>query len=82
MDFLFCRQIYNHVLNECMCVLCDRVAQYQRIASMSLAGAACPSERPVSRDVMEDFWSEMKNIEEDAPGQHEEMMERGSMDGT
>ncbi|XP_056594573.1 rho GTPase-activating protein 28 isoform X2 [Triplophysa dalaica] len=58
----------------------NRVAQYQRIASMSLAGAATASERPMSRDVMEDYWSEMKNIKEDAPGQHEEMMERGSMD--
>lgn len=65
-----------------MCALMfDRVAQYQRIASMSLAGAATASERPISRDVMEDYWSEMKNIKEDAPGQHEEMMERGSMDG-
>ncbi|KAI7810503.1 rho GTPase-activating protein 28 [Triplophysa rosa] len=58
----------------------NRVAQYQRIASMSLAGAATASEHPMSRDVMEDYWSEMKNIKEDAPGQHEEMMERGSMD--
>lgn len=65
----------------CLCVMFDRVAQYQRIASMSLAGAVSPSERSMSRDVMEDYWSEMKNIEEDAPGQHEEMMERGSVDG-
>ncbi|XP_065115010.1 rho GTPase-activating protein 28 isoform X1 [Paramisgurnus dabryanus] len=55
----------------------NRKAQYPRIASMSLPGGASPSspERPVSRDLMEDYWSEMKNIEDDGPGVHEEMMD-------
>ncbi|XP_073687123.1 rho GTPase-activating protein 18-like [Garra rufa] len=60
----------------------NRKAQYQRISSMSLPTAVSPSapERCVSRDSMEDYWSEMKNIEEERQGGHEELMERGSMD--
>lgn len=50
---------------------------------MSLPGAVSPStpERSVSRDSMEDYWSEMKNIEEDRPERQEELAERGSADG-
>ncbi|KAL0156023.1 hypothetical protein M9458_047269, partial [Cirrhinus mrigala] len=57
-------------------------AQYQRIGSMSLPAAVSPSapERCVSRDSMEDYWSEVKNIEEERQGGQEELMERGSMD--
>ncbi|KAK2870516.1 hypothetical protein Q8A67_024908 [Cirrhinus molitorella] len=60
----------------------NRKAQYQRIASMSLPAAVSPSapERCVSRDSMEDYWSEVKNIEEERQGGHEELMERASMD--
>ncbi|XP_043083017.1 rho GTPase-activating protein 28 isoform X1 [Puntigrus tetrazona] len=46
-----------------------RKAQYQRIGSMS-----------VSRDSMEDYWSEVKTIEEERQGGPEEAMERASMD--
>ncbi|XP_051970178.1 rho GTPase-activating protein 28 isoform X1 [Xyrauchen texanus] len=63
----------------------NRKAQYQHIGSMSLPGAMTSStpEHSVSRDsreCMEDYWSEMKTIEEDFQGGHEEMMERGSVD--
>ncbi|KAL1248186.1 hypothetical protein QQF64_021504 [Cirrhinus molitorella] len=49
---------------------------------MSLPAAVSPSapERCVSRDSMEDYWSEVKNIEEERQGGHEELMERASMD--
>lgn len=30
---------------------------------------------------MEDYWSEVKNIEEDGERAHEDLLERGSMDG-
>lgn len=30
---------------------------------------------------MEDYWSEVKNIEEDGQRGHEDLLERGSMDG-
>uniref|UniRef100_A0A8C8H5X8 Rho-GAP domain-containing protein n=1 Tax=Oncorhynchus tshawytscha TaxID=74940 RepID=A0A8C8H5X8_ONCTS len=42
-----------------------------------------PPERPASRDSqdsMEDYWSEVKNIEEDGQRGHEDLLERGSMD--
>lgn len=63
----------------CFC----RKAQYRRIGSMSLPGAVSPSspERSVSRDSMEDYWSEMKNIQEDCQERHEELTERASVDG-
>ena len=53
---------------------------------MSATGAMPPSppERSVSRDSqdsMEDYWSEVRNIEEDCQGGQEEMIERSSMDG-
>lgn len=53
---------------------------------MSSAGAMPPSppDRSVSRDTqdsMEDYWSEVRNIEEDCQGGQEEMMEKGSIDG-
>ncbi|XP_036445686.1 rho GTPase-activating protein 28 isoform X4 [Colossoma macropomum] len=52
---------------------------------MSATGAMPPSppERSVSRDSqdsMEDYWSEVRNIEEDCQGGQEEMIERSSMD--
>uniref|UniRef100_A0A8C7L4L8 Rho GTPase activating protein 28 n=1 Tax=Oncorhynchus kisutch TaxID=8019 RepID=A0A8C7L4L8_ONCKI len=37
-------------------------------------------ERPASQDSMEDYWSEVKNIEEDGEQGHEDLLERGSMD--
>uniref|UniRef100_A0A8C7PPE5 Rho GTPase activating protein 28 n=1 Tax=Oncorhynchus mykiss TaxID=8022 RepID=A0A8C7PPE5_ONCMY len=37
-------------------------------------------ERPASQDSMEDYWSEVKNIEEDGEQVHEDLLERGSMD--
>uniref|UniRef100_A0A672M7Z9 Rho GTPase activating protein 28 n=1 Tax=Sinocyclocheilus grahami TaxID=75366 RepID=A0A672M7Z9_SINGR len=49
----------------CFC----RKAQYQRIGSMSL-----------ERDSMEDYWSEMKSIDEERQGGPEEQMERVSVD--
>uniref|UniRef100_A0A673HD81 Rho GTPase-activating protein 28-like n=1 Tax=Sinocyclocheilus rhinocerous TaxID=307959 RepID=A0A673HD81_9TELE len=49
----------------CFC----RKAQYQRIGSMSL-----------ERDSMEDYWSEMKSIDEERQGGPEELMERASVD--
>lgn len=60
-----------------------RKAQYRRIGGMSLPGAVSPSspERSVSRDSMEDYWSEMKNIQEDCQERHEELTERASADG-
>ncbi|ROL45418.1 Rho GTPase-activating protein 18 [Anabarilius grahami] len=59
-----------------------RKAQYRRIGGMSLPGAVSPStpERSVSRDSMEDYWSEMKNIQEDCQERHEELAERASVD--
>lgn len=59
-----------------------RKVQYQRIGGMSLPGAVSPStpERSVSRDSMEDYWSEVKNIQEDCPERHEELVERASSD--
>ncbi|XP_053491017.1 rho GTPase-activating protein 28 isoform X3 [Ictalurus furcatus] len=52
---------------------------------MTSAGAMPPSppDRSVSRDSqdsMEDYWSEMRNIEENCQGGQEEMMEKGSID--
>ncbi|XP_051543439.1 rho GTPase-activating protein 18-like isoform X2 [Myxocyprinus asiaticus] len=66
-------------------IFSPRKGQYQRIGSMSLPRTMTSStpERSVSRDpreCMEDYWSEMKTIEEDFQGGHEEMMERGSVD--
>ncbi|XP_058622071.1 LOW QUALITY PROTEIN: rho GTPase-activating protein 28 [Onychostoma macrolepis] len=55
----------------------NRKAQYQRIGSMSLSPSA--PERCVSRDSMEDYWSEVKTIEEERQGGPEEM-ERASVD--
>lgn len=53
---------------------------------MTSAGAMPPSppDRSVSRDSqdsMEDYWSEVRNIEEDCQGGQEEVMEKGSIDG-
>ncbi|XP_007232078.3 rho GTPase-activating protein 28 isoform X1 [Astyanax mexicanus] len=63
----------------------SRKAPYRGLARMSSAEAMPPSppERSVSRDSqdsMDDYWSEMRNIEEDCQGGQEEMIERGSMD--
>uniref|UniRef100_A0A8C8JX22 Rho-GAP domain-containing protein n=1 Tax=Oncorhynchus tshawytscha TaxID=74940 RepID=A0A8C8JX22_ONCTS len=62
--------------------------QYQEIGllgRMSSRGARPSSppsslERPASQDSMEDYWSEVKNIEEDGEQGHEDLLERGSMD--
>uniref|UniRef100_A0A8C7TNM8 Rho GTPase activating protein 28 n=1 Tax=Oncorhynchus mykiss TaxID=8022 RepID=A0A8C7TNM8_ONCMY len=62
--------------------------QYQEIGllgRMSSRGARPSSppsslERPASQDSMEDYWSEVKNIEEDGEQVHEDLLERGSMD--
>lgn len=53
---------------------------------MTSAGAMPPSppDRSISQDSqdsMQDYWSEMRNIEEDYQGGQEEMMEKGSSDG-
>ncbi|XP_059381281.1 rho GTPase-activating protein 28-like [Carassius carassius] len=56
----------------------NRKAQYQRRGSMSLS--PCAAERCVSRDSMEDYWSEMKSIEEERQGGAQEQTERSSMD--
>ncbi|XP_052398155.1 rho GTPase-activating protein 18 isoform X1 [Carassius gibelio] len=56
----------------------NRKATYQRIGSMSLSPSA--PERCVSRESMEDYWSEMKNIEEERQERPEELMERASGD--
>lgn len=50
------------------------------------AGAMPPSppDRSISQDSqdsMEDYWSEMRSIEEDCQGGQEEIMEKGSIDG-
>uniref|UniRef100_A0AAR2IRL9 Rho-GAP domain-containing protein n=1 Tax=Pygocentrus nattereri TaxID=42514 RepID=A0AAR2IRL9_PYGNA len=55
------------------------------LTRMSATGAMPPSppERSMSRDSqdsMEDYWSEVRNIEEDCQGGQEEMIERSSMD--
>ncbi|XP_063062818.1 rho GTPase-activating protein 28 isoform X1 [Engraulis encrasicolus] len=65
--------------------LFSRKAQYQGIGRMSALGAMPPTppERSPSRDSedsMEDYWSEVKNIQEDCHGATEEAMERGSID--
>uniref|UniRef100_A0A673YUP5 Rho GTPase activating protein 28 n=1 Tax=Salmo trutta TaxID=8032 RepID=A0A673YUP5_SALTR len=68
-----------------------RKVQYQGIGllgRMSSTGTRpsshpSPPERPASRDSqdsMEDYWSEVKNIEEDGQRGHEDLLERGSMD--
>ncbi|XP_020364428.1 rho GTPase-activating protein 18 isoform X1 [Oncorhynchus kisutch] len=68
-----------------------RKVQYQGIdllGRMSSRGTRpspppSPPERPASRDSqdsMEDYWSEVKNIEEDGQRGHEDLLERGSMD--
>ncbi|XP_024248407.1 rho GTPase-activating protein 28 isoform X1 [Oncorhynchus tshawytscha] len=65
-----------------------RKVQYQEIGllgRMSSRGARPSSppsslERPASQDSMEDYWSEVKNIEEDGEQGHEDLLERGSMD--
>ncbi|KAJ8010617.1 hypothetical protein DPEC_G00076930 [Dallia pectoralis] len=69
---------------------CRRLA-YQRIGRigrMNPRGSGpspppSPPERPVSsdsQDSMEDYWSEVKNMEEDGPPVLEDLLERGSMD--
>ncbi|KAL7887029.1 hypothetical protein AOLI_G00047500 [Acnodon oligacanthus] len=63
----------------------SRKVQHRVLTRMSATGAMPPSppERSVSRDSqdsMEDYWSEVRNIEEDCQGGQEEMMERSSMD--
>uniref|UniRef100_A0A8C7M8X3 Rho GTPase activating protein 28 n=1 Tax=Oncorhynchus kisutch TaxID=8019 RepID=A0A8C7M8X3_ONCKI len=60
-------------------------SQYQPIdlLTSSLPTPGSPPERPASRDSqdsMEDYWSEVKNIEEDGQRGHEDLLERGSMD--
>ncbi|XP_036445678.1 rho GTPase-activating protein 28 isoform X3 [Colossoma macropomum] len=62
-----------------------RKVQHRVLTRMSATGAMPPSppERSVSRDSqdsMEDYWSEVRNIEEDCQGGQEEMIERSSMD--
>ncbi|XP_053491010.1 rho GTPase-activating protein 28 isoform X2 [Ictalurus furcatus] len=62
-----------------------RKAQHRGLVKMTSAGAMPPSppDRSVSRDSqdsMEDYWSEMRNIEENCQGGQEEMMEKGSID--
>lgn len=71
-------------LDSLLVPLCfRRKAQYRRIGGMNLPDAVSPStpERSVSRDSMEDYWSEMKNIQEDCQERHEELTERASVDG-
>ncbi|XP_053491001.1 rho GTPase-activating protein 28 isoform X1 [Ictalurus furcatus] len=63
----------------------SRKAQHRGLVKMTSAGAMPPSppDRSVSRDSqdsMEDYWSEMRNIEENCQGGQEEMMEKGSID--
>ncbi|KAI4884110.1 hypothetical protein NFI96_032758, partial [Prochilodus magdalenae] len=63
----------------------SRKVQHRVLTRMNLAGAMPPSppERTVSRDSqdpMEDYWSEVRNIEEDCQRGQEEMIERSSMD--
>uniref|UniRef100_A0A8C7L0C4 Rho GTPase activating protein 28 n=1 Tax=Oncorhynchus kisutch TaxID=8019 RepID=A0A8C7L0C4_ONCKI len=68
--------------------LASSPVQYQEIGllgRMSSRGARPSSppsslERPASQDSMEDYWSEVKNIEEDGEQGHEDLLERGSMD--
>ncbi|XP_076147130.1 rho GTPase-activating protein 28 isoform X2 [Alosa pseudoharengus] len=65
--------------------LFGRKVQYQGLSRMSSVGAMPPTppERSPSRDSqdsMEDYWSEVKNIQEDCQGSGEEAMERGSID--
>ncbi|CAM4724478.1 unnamed protein product [Leuciscus chuanchicus] len=58
-----------------------RKAQYPRIG-MSSPGSGSPlaPDRSVSRDSMEDYWSEMKNIQEDRQDRQEDLVERVSSD--
>ncbi|KAL6488998.1 hypothetical protein MHYP_G00027390 [Metynnis hypsauchen] len=63
----------------------SRKVQHRVLTRMSATGAMPPSppERSVSRDSqdsMEDYWSEVRNIEEDCQGGQEEMIERSSID--
>lgn len=61
----------------------NRKVQYQRIGSMSVSGPGAPAspERCVSQDSMEDYWSEVKNIQEDThTHQEEEPAEHASTD--
>ncbi|XP_017562322.1 rho GTPase-activating protein 28 isoform X2 [Pygocentrus nattereri] len=63
----------------------SRKVQHRVLTRMSATGAMPPSppERSMSRDSqdsMEDYWSEVRNIEEDCQGGQEEMIERSSMD--
>ncbi|XP_053089799.1 rho GTPase-activating protein 28 isoform X1 [Pangasianodon hypophthalmus] len=63
----------------------SRKAQHRGLVRMTSAGAMPPSppDRSVSQDSqdsMEDYWSEVRNIEEDCQGGQEEMMEKSSID--
>lgn len=63
-----------------------RKGLHRGLARMTSAGAMPPSppDRSISQDSqdsMEDYWSEVRNIEEDSQGLLEEMMEKGSIDG-
>lgn len=71
---------------DSFCLHFIRKAQHRGLVRMTSAGAMPPSppDRSVSRDSqdsMEDYWSEMRNIEENCQGGQEEMMEKGSIDG-
>ncbi|TSK16093.1 Rho GTPase-activating protein 18 [Bagarius yarrelli] len=63
----------------------NRKTQHRGLVRMTSAGAmpSSPPERSISQDSqdsMEDYWSEVRNIEEDCQAGHEEMMEKGSID--
>ncbi|XP_056099533.1 rho GTPase-activating protein 28 [Rhinichthys klamathensis goyatoka] len=57
----------------------NRKAQYPRMSSPG-SGSPLAPDRSVSRDSMEDYWSEMKNIQEDRQDRHEDLVERVSSD--
>ncbi|XP_076827531.1 rho GTPase-activating protein 28 isoform X2 [Brachyhypopomus gauderio] len=62
-----------------------RKSQNRGLAAMTSAGAMPPSsqERSAAQDSqlsMEDYWREVRNIEEDCPVTQEETIEKGSMD--
>ncbi|NP_001007436.1 rho GTPase-activating protein 28 [Danio rerio] len=60
----------------------NRKAQHQPIVSMSVCGPGAPAspEQCVSRDSMEDYWSEVKNIQEDTHTHQQEPAEQASTD--
>uniref|UniRef100_A0A4W4DMV2 Rho-GAP domain-containing protein n=1 Tax=Electrophorus electricus TaxID=8005 RepID=A0A4W4DMV2_ELEEL len=75
----------SHVPNRSTPSPVSRKSQNRRLAMMTSAGAMPPSsqERSAARDTrlsMEDYWREVRNIEEACPEGQQEPVEKGVMD--